>query len=83
MPGYGAERSALFTAAVKGERATGFEKRGDKGPFECANCEYFKNGNSCHQRDMMAKSKQPRHTDGSVVVSAKDCCEFVDRVGRE
>ncbi len=66
---------------IKGEAETGFEKRGRKGPFECGNCEYFERGDSCHQETMMAKSKEPRHTDGSVVVAAEDCCEFVDRKG--
>jgi len=65
--------------AVKGEPGTGFEKRGGKGPFECGNCGYFKNGNACHQKDMMLKSKQPRHSDGTVKVDVPDCCEFVER----
>jgi hypothetical protein len=82
-PGYGAAKVGLNAPAIKGERGTGFEKRGDNGPFECGNCEYFERGNSCHQRDMMAKSKQPRHSDGSVVVAAADCCEYLDRVGTD
>lgn len=73
---------AVNDAAVKGEKDTGFEKRGSKGPFECANCEYFKNGNSCTQKDMVAKSKQPKWPDGSVVVEGPDCCEYIERVGK-
>lgn len=75
--------SFINIEAIKGEPGTGFEKRGGKGPFECGNCEYFKSGNSCHQKDMMKLSKQPRHKDGSVVVDAPDCCEYVERVGEE
>jgi hypothetical protein len=73
----------INAAAVKGEPGTGFEKRAAKGPFECGNCHYFKNGNACHEENMKKKSKQPRHKDGSVVVAADDCCEYVERVGRE
>jgi hypothetical protein len=73
----------INSAAVKGEPGTGFEKRGSKGPFECGNCHYFKNGDSCHEETMMKKSKEPRHPDGSVVVAADDCCEYVERVGKE
>lgn len=68
--------------ALKGEEGTGFEKRGTKGPFECGNCEYFKGGNSCHQEDMMKRSRQPKWPDGSVKVDALDCCEYVERVGK-
>lgn len=68
--------------AIKGEKGTGFEKRGKKGPFECGNCEYFKN-NSCGQKDMLEKSKEPRTKDGRVVVDPKDCCEYIERVGKE
>lgn len=66
--------------AIIGEKDTGFEKRGSKGPFECGNCRYFKE-KSCHQDDMMRISKQPRNKDGTVKVDEKDCCEYVDRVG--
>lgn len=69
--------------AIKGEKGTGFEERGNKGPFECGNCGYFKNGDECHQKDMMAKSTRPRHPNGSVVVGPKDCCEYVERIGKE
>lgn len=68
--------------AIKGEKGTGFEERGNKGPFECGNCEYFKN-NSCGQKDMMEKSTRPRTKDGRVVVGPKDCCEYVERIGKE
>lgn len=67
--------------SIKGEKGTGFEERGDKGPFECGNCEYFKN-NSCGQKDMMEKSKRPRTANGRVKVTAGDCCEYIERVGR-
>lgn len=68
--------------ALKGEEGTGFEKRGNKGPFECSNCEYFKGGNSCHQEDMMKLSRQPRWPDGSIKVEPQDCCEYVEREGK-
>ena len=69
--------------AIRGEAGTGFEKRGSKGPFECGNCSYMKNGDECHQEDMKKKSKEPRHPNGSVVVADEDCCEYVDRVGNK
>lgn len=68
--------------AIKGESGTGFEKRGNRGPFECGNCGYFKNGNACNQKDMMRYSKQPKWPDGTVVVGAPDCCSFVERIGK-
>lgn len=67
--------------AIKGEQGTGFEERGNKGPFECGNCEYFKN-NSCGQKDMIAKSKQPL-VNGRRKVDADDCCEYIERIGKE
>ena len=66
--------------AIKGEKGTGFEKRGKKGPFECGNCEYFKD-DSCGQKDMMSKSKEPKLPNGRIKVAAEDCCEYVERVG--
>jgi hypothetical protein len=66
--------------AIKGEPGTGFEKRGKKGPFECGNCEYFKDG-SCGQKDMMAKSKEPKLPNGRIKVAAEDCCEYIEREG--
>lgn len=73
-------------SAIKGEPGTGFEPRivggVDKGPFECFNCEYFKNGNACNQEDMKKNSKKPRHANGMVVVSGPDCCEYVERLGK-
>ena len=68
--------------AIKGEAGTGFEERGNKGPFECGNCEYFKDG-SCGQKDMMAKSKRPKTANGRIKVDADDCCEYIERVGKE
>jgi hypothetical protein len=69
-------------SAIHGEEGTGFEKDNNKGEFECGNCRYFANGNACTQKDMKAKSKQPRHPNGDVVVDEEDCCEFVDRIGK-
>lgn len=66
--------------AIKGEPGTGFEKRGKKGPFECGNCEYYKEG-SCGQKDMMAKSKEPKLPNGRIKVAATDCCEYIERNG--
>lgn len=62
---------------IKGEQETGFEKRGDKGAFECGNCRYFHDG-VCNQETMVKVSKQPRRN-GLPEVDAKDCCEYVDR----
>lgn len=64
---------------IKGELGTGFEKRGNKGPFECGNCEYFSDG-LCHQKTMMKVSKQPRR-DGHPKVGRNDCCEYIERRG--
>ena len=72
----------INSASVHGEPGTGFEKRkedGKSGPFECANCEYFKNGNACGQKDMKARSKQPKHPNGDVVLAGEDCCEYIER----
>lgn len=87
MIGVGRKKEPLVhinAFAIKGEKGTGFEPRivngVDKGPFECANCEYFKN-NSCGQKDMIAKSKQPLKN-GRREVKPEDCCEYVERVGR-
>lgn len=70
----------LDVKAIHGEAGTGFEKRGDKGPFECGNCRFFAE-ESCGQKDMMAKSKQPRLANSRVKVDDDDCCEYIDRVG--
>ncbi len=67
--------------AIKGEPGTGFEERGNKGPFECGNCEYFKS-NSCGQKDMMAKSKRTKLPNGRIKVGTDDCCEYIQRVGK-
>jgi hypothetical protein len=74
----------INASAVKGEKGTGFEKRGTKGDFECGNCEYFKTKDrqrGCYQEDMMKKSKEPRNPNGSVKVDPPDCCEYIDRLG--
>lgn len=72
----------LRVAEIHGESGTGFEKRGAKGPFECGNCSYMKDDH-CHQKTMMAESKQPKDKQGHPKVSKGDCCEYVDRIGRE
>ena len=66
-------------ARIHGEKSTGFEKRGDNGPFECGNCSYMKDG--CIQDDMKKYSKQPRLANGNVKVDKADCCEYVERIG--
>jgi len=66
-------------SAIKGEQFTGFEKRAGKGPFECGNCTYFKNGDACTQKIMKERSKEPRHRNGDVKVAAEDCCEYIER----
>lgn len=66
---------------VQGEPGTGFEKRGNKGPFECGNCEYF-DGQSCGQKTMMERSRQPKLPSGRIRVDADDCCEYVERRGK-
>lgn len=78
----------LDVSEIKGEKGTGFEPRlvngVDKGPFECGNCEYFDERlGACGQKDMIKRSKRPRHKDGRPVVGGRDCCEFVDRIGRK
>ena len=65
---------------IHGETHTGFEKVGDKGPFRCGNCEYFKD-DECRQSDMVKYSKQPRKN-GNVIVDAADCCEHINRKGK-
>jgi hypothetical protein len=66
----------------KGENGTGFEKRINKGPFECGNCSYFNGTNACNEEHMLAHSKQPRWPDGTIQVEGPDCCEYVERVGK-
>ena len=67
-------------SAIKGEASTGFERRGNKGPFECGNCHYFRD-NSCGEENMMKFSKQPKLKNGRIQVHSQDCCEYVERVG--
>jgi hypothetical protein len=69
----------LNASAIIGEPGTGFEKRGNSGPFECGNCAFF--DGACNQPDMMRMSKEPREKDGRVKVKREDCCEYVKRVG--
>ena len=74
------EDRLINQSAIKGEEGTGFEKRGNKGPFECGNCTYFDAVNgACEQSDMVRISKQPRLSDGRPSVDAADCCEYVER----
>jgi hypothetical protein len=69
-------------SAVQGETGTGYEPAANKGPFSCANCEFFRSvDNSCGQDDMLKKSKQPRTSDGRIKVDPNACCEYVARVG--
>lgn len=68
-------------SAIQGEKDTGFEKRSDLGPFECGNCKYFAYL-SCGEKNMMAHSKQPKLANGRIIVAPKDCCEYVERIGR-
>ena len=78
-----AERSrnqdAVSEAEIRGEASTGFEKRGKKGSFCCANCRYMEDG--CTQEEMKKFSEQPRLANGNVSVDAGDCCEYVWRRG--
>lgn len=76
--------ACVNAAAIKGEPGTGFEKRSDKGPFECGNCEYFDSAaGACDQWDMKQKSKQPRLDDSRVSVAHDDCCEYLSRMERD
>jgi hypothetical protein len=77
------EAAAVTQSAIKGENGTGYES-GDKGLFQCRNCEYFSGvgGNTCGQKIMMEMSKQPRVNSGRVIVDPKGCCEYIDRKGR-
>lgn len=65
---------------IKGEPNTGFET-GEKGPFCCGNCSYYKDG--CTQKDMIKYSKQPKLSNGNIKVDKDDCCEYVDRKGKD
>lgn len=68
--------------AIKGEKNTGFEKRGRLGPFECGNCSYFdERTSSCGEENMMKYSQQPKLRNGRILLAAEDCCEYVDRIG--
>lgn len=69
-------------SAVKGESGTGYENPDGKGPFECSNCNYFKN-DYCSQPIMMKRSKQPRGKTGLVQVDMHACCEYVERRKKE
>lgn len=65
-------------SAIKGEHDTGFERRGSKGPFECGNCHYYRNG-GCYEKNMVKYSNQPKLADGGRGVRSEDCCEYIDR----
>ena len=80
----GQPRCEINPAAIKGERGTGFEKRGQRGPFECGNCEYFEAAaGACGQEDMIEHSKQPRLDVGRPSVAFDDCCEYIERMGKK
>jgi hypothetical protein len=65
-------------SAVQGEKGTGFQK-GNGAPFRCSNCEYFRKPDACVGENMKKLSDQPRHPDGSVVVSPDDFCVYIER----
>ena len=72
---------------IKGEPGTGYENGKvngkDMGEFECANCHFYRPSNSsCGQKEMLAKSKQPKTQDGRVSVDPEGCCEFIQRLGK-
>lgn len=70
----------INSSEVKGEPGTGYEARGDKGPFQCSNCEYFDAASkSCGQQTMMSKSKQLKLENGRIKVDPEGCCEYQDR----
>jgi hypothetical protein len=69
---------AIDASAVNGEPGTGYEPPEGKGPFQCSNCEYFRDG-SCGQKTMRERSKLPRVEDGRVKVDPAGCCEYIDR----
>ncbi len=63
---------------IRGEKGTGFEKRGDRGPFECGNCTFFDKG-YCTQETMKKLSQQPKNKEGYPEVKSVDCCEYIAR----
>lgn len=71
---------------IRGEKNTGFEAYGNKGPFECGNCKYFHpqfgDMGGCDQTEMIIYSREPRLGQNAVLVHAEDCCEYVERVGK-
>ena len=67
---------------VKGEAGTGYEASDGKGPFECKNCHYSKDG-YCTQEIMMELSENERNEKGWVKIDPHGCCEYVDRIGGE
>jgi hypothetical protein len=76
--------AGINLSAIHGESGTGFEKAGERGEFECGNCEYFNaEDGACSQKDMMKRSKQPRLKDGRISVAAEDCCSFIERIGKD
>jgi hypothetical protein len=74
---------SINQAAVRGEPGTGYEAAKNLGEFECENCKWFSKPGACNQKDMKAKSKQPRLPDGKVKVDPEGCCEYVWRIGRK
>lgn len=67
-------------SAVKGDVGTGYEPPAGKGAFQCSNCEYFK-ADSCGQKLMMERSKQPKLPNGRIKVDSNGCCEYIERIG--
>jgi hypothetical protein len=73
---------------IEGEPNTGFEREEGKGPFDCGNCQYFHpllgGMGGCSQTEMMIYSREPRLPESHrVLVHERDCCEYVERVGRK
>lgn len=70
--------------AIHGEPMTGYEGPViggiDRGNFNCDNCEYESMGGVlCSNAMMKQYSKQPRSTDGHVIVHPGACCEYIER----
>jgi len=82
MIGVGTKKPKLAQinpSAIKGEAGTGYEGPAG-GDFHCDNCEFYRaENNSCGQKDMLEKSKQPKTSDGRVKVDPHGCCEYISR----
>jgi len=55
---------------------------GNKGPYHCANCEYFKGGDTgvCHQAVVIADPEVKKNDKGLPIIDdpQHQCCEFVE-----